>query len=130
MKDRTNKFGINLSSLFGMAALIILLLSASNSYAQERTVSGQVSTLDGPLMGAAVVLKGTAIGVATDYEGKFVFPKTLNEDDVLVFSFLGYETYEQTIGPETSYIRPFLEDMAVVIVGAARTTASNTSKLE
>jgi hypothetical protein len=44
-----------------------------------------------------VVLKGTRIGVATDSEGKFEFPQKLAEDDILIFSFIGFETKEITV---------------------------------
>jgi|GEM_PF-6584671 len=127
MNDRTHKLQKIQNRIVATAALLLLLLLATSGHGQERTVSGMVDTLDGPLMGAAVVLKGTDIGVATDQEGKFVFPQPLDQDDVLVISYLGYETFEQTISANTSYIRPFMEDIAVVIVGAARTAAIKSS---
>jgi len=45
-----------------------------------------------PLPGVNVVLKGTTTGTQTDFDGRFAFPKTLVAGDVLVFSYLGYET--------------------------------------
>ncbi|SNR29383.1 CarboxypepD_reg-like domain-containing protein [Maribacter sedimenticola] len=50
-----------------------------------------------PLPGVNVILKGTTVGTQTDFDGKFEFPDQLEVDDVLVFSFLGYETQEYTI---------------------------------
>jgi len=89
---------------------------------KERTVTGVVSSLDGPLLGAYVVLKGTTIGVTSNEDGSFTFPRKLKENDVLVVSYLGYKNSEVTITRNTSFIEPFLEDIAVVIVGALRTS--------
>lgn len=56
-------------------------------------VKGKVIDEDGlPLPGVSVVLKGSDIGVSTDLEGKFIFPKALEVGDVLVFNYLGYDT--------------------------------------
>ncbi|SIQ26179.1 carboxypeptidase-like regulatory domain-containing protein [Maribacter ulvicola] len=45
-----------------------------------------------PLPGVNVVLKGTAVGTQTNFDGKFKFPQQLAANDILVLSFLGYET--------------------------------------
>ena len=58
-----------------------------------------------PLAGVNVVLKGSTEGVVTDFDGKFEFPRALNVDDTLVFSYIGYEKKEYTIkAGETSSI--------------------------
>ncbi len=62
-------------------------------YAQKaHTISGIVSDTFGPLPGASILLQGTVIGTETDFDGKFVFPKKLKKGDVLLISFIGYET--------------------------------------
>lgn len=61
----------------------------------QRTYTAKGVVLDEenqPLPGVNVVLRGTTTGTQTDFEGKFTFPKKLDEGDVLVFSYLGYET--------------------------------------
>lgn len=63
-------------------------------YTVKGTVFDENNT---PLAGASVVLKGTNEGVQTDFEGKFEFTKPLNEGDILVFSYLGYDTKEYKI---------------------------------
>ena len=50
-----------------------------------------------PLPGVSIVLKGTAEGVSTDMDGRFEFPKTLEANNVLVFSYIGYDTKEYKI---------------------------------
>lgn len=46
-------------------------------------------------MGATVVIKGTTDGTVTDIDGKFSF-ETNQTEGVLVYSFIGYETVEQS----------------------------------
>ena len=62
---------------------------------QQRTYTAKGVVLDEekqPLPGVNVVLRGTTTGTQTDFEGKFTFPNKLEEGDVLIFSYLGYET--------------------------------------
>ena len=60
---------------------------------QSYTVQGIVLDEEKqPLPGVNVVLKGSTTGTQTDFEGRFAFPQSLDEGDVLVFSYLGYET--------------------------------------
>jgi TonB family protein len=59
---------------------------------QQNMVKGTVVDADGtPLPGAAIVVKGTTTGTITDADGKFVL-RDLNQDAVLVVSFVGFET--------------------------------------
>ena len=111
--------------------VMIVWLCANPIYAQntERTVTGVVNTLDGPLLRATVVLKGTAIGVSTNENGAFTFPQKLKENDVLQVSYLGYENKEITINADTTIVTPFLEDIAIVIVAALRTEESVSSSV-
>ncbi|MFD0796657.1 carboxypeptidase-like regulatory domain-containing protein [Maribacter chungangensis] len=65
---------------------------------QSYTVKGRVLDEDNlPLAGVNVILKGSTEGVQTDFDGKFEFPRPLNVDDTLVFSYIGYEKKEYTI---------------------------------
>lgn len=49
------------------------------------------------LAGVNIYLKNTSIGVATDSNGQFTFPRLLNTGDVIVFSFLGLEKVEYKV---------------------------------
>lgn len=62
---------------------------------QEFTVRGSVTSAeDGqPLPGVNVVIKGTTIGMVTDVRGRYALAVP-DENDVLVFSFIGYVTQE------------------------------------
>jgi TonB-dependent starch-binding outer membrane protein SusC len=78
------------------------LAIALSSFAQERTITGKVtSTEDGSsLPGVNVLLKGTTVGTATDADGKFslAIPST---GGALIFSFIGLESKEVEIGDRT-----------------------------
>lgn len=81
----------------------MLALSSSALLAQERTISGRVtSSEDGtPLPGVNVVLKGTTSGSVTDGEGVFQL-SVPSEGGTLVISFIGLKTQEIEIGTRTS----------------------------
>ncbi|WP_432411854.1 carboxypeptidase-like regulatory domain-containing protein [Rasiella sp. SM2506] len=124
MKTLSNSMQQHMSkNVWVLAFIMALCLFASPMNAQnaERTVTGVVTSLDGPLLGATIVLKGTTIGVATNESGAFIFPKQLKENDVLIVSYLGYKNREITINQVTSFIEPFLEDNPVLLYGALRT---------
>ena len=61
---------------------------------QDKFLSGIISEQFGPLPGANIILKGTTIGTASNFEGEFKFPKSLKKGDILVVSYLGYVTKE------------------------------------
>jgi len=83
---------------FLQACFVFLLLSAT-AWAQERTVSGRVTSQeDGSgLPGVNVVLKGTTNGTVTDADGNFRFEVPVTGGS-LVFSFIGLQTQEIPVG--------------------------------
>jgi TonB-dependent starch-binding outer membrane protein SusC len=89
-------------------------------FAQERTVSGKVTSSDGvPIPSVNVLIKNTAKGVVTDFDGNFSIAATQN--DVLVFSYIGMKPKEIVVGT-ANIINVVLEDSAesleeVVVVG-------------
>jgi TonB-linked SusC/RagA family outer membrane protein len=76
-------------------ALAIVL----SSIAQERTVSGRVTSTDdgSSLPGVNVILKGTTTGTASDSDGKFTL-SIPPSGGILVFSFIGLESKEVEVG--------------------------------
>lgn len=81
-------------------ALLFLIFSflACSAYAQERIVRGKVTNPeDGTgLPGVSVFVKGTSKGTVTDKDG--LYQVTIAEqDNTLVFSFIGYVTVEAAI---------------------------------
>jgi TonB-linked outer membrane protein, SusC/RagA family len=79
--------------------LCILSICAFSTWAQDRVVSGRVtSTEDGStLPGVNVVVKGTTNGTVTDVDGKYSI-SVPSAGGSLVFSFIGLKTQEIPIG--------------------------------
>ncbi|MFZ6010221.1 MAG: SusC/RagA family TonB-linked outer membrane protein [Bacteroidota bacterium] len=75
------------------------LVFALYSMAQERTVSGRVSSQEdgSPLPGVNVVVKGTTSGTVTDSDGNYKLSIPASGGS-LVFSFIGLQTQEIEIG--------------------------------
>jgi TonB-linked SusC/RagA family outer membrane protein len=111
--------------------LCFSLAFAASVYAQERTVSGRVTSAeDGSgLPGVNVILKGTSMGTTTDSEGRYTLsvPSTGGS---LVFSFIGLQTTEVTIGERTSIEVSMamdvtqLSEVVVTALGIERTKSS------
>ena len=80
--------------LYGFIALLTMLLSNSFIYSQDN-ISGQVTSDDGPLPGATVIVKGTNIGTTSDFDGNFNLKVT--DGDVLVVSYVGFTTQEVAV---------------------------------
>lgn len=79
--------------------MLLLAFISSESWAQERTVSGKVTSIeDGTaLPGVNVVLKGTTTGTVTDVDGNYKLTLP-TENGTLIFSFIGLVTEEINVG--------------------------------
>ena len=89
-----------LNYFFKKNILLVFILSCFVGFAQQ-TVTGTISDQDGvPLPGVNVVIKGTNTGTSTDFDGNYSI--TADEDDTLVFSFVGFLNQEVKVGTSTS----------------------------
>ena len=78
-----------------------LLLGTTVLLAQERTVTGRVTDeSQATVPGASVLIKGTTTGTVSDADGNFTI--AVSDDDVLIFSFIGYSTQEILVGSQTN----------------------------
>ncbi|MFD1316413.1 SusC/RagA family TonB-linked outer membrane protein [Namhaeicola litoreus] len=110
--------------LMKVSFFIFFLLSISIQ-AQLVTVKGKVTELDGiGLPGVNIIQKGTSNGVVTDLGGNYSI-QLQSGSDVLVYSFVGYETIERSVGVKSVIDVILKEDSQsleeVVIVGYAAT---------
>jgi hypothetical protein len=65
------------------------------------TVRGVVKDEYGEVLpGVNVILKGTTVGTATDSEGRYELKGEISAGDVILFSFIGFETQEFVV-PKT-----------------------------
>jgi TonB-linked SusC/RagA family outer membrane protein len=82
-----------------LSVLMLCLLLVSNGYAQNRQVSGKVtSSTDGsPISGVSVRVVGTSTATQTNGAGNY----TISVPDAngnLSFTYIGYQTYQTSIG--------------------------------
>ena len=79
--------------------LLALIFNFDDVKAQERTVTGKVTSLeDGQVLpGVNVVLKGTSQGTVTDIDGNYTI-NVPNSVSTLVFSFIGLASQEIEVG--------------------------------
>ncbi|MDO9039398.1 MAG: SusC/RagA family TonB-linked outer membrane protein [Lutibacter sp.] len=75
---------------------LLLAFMVQISFAQEKTVTGNVSDASGPLPGVTVIIKGTKTGTQTDFDGKYSIRAATGA--VLQYSFIGLQTAERTVG--------------------------------
>ncbi|WP_299584370.1 TonB-dependent receptor [uncultured Sunxiuqinia sp.] len=88
----------------------IVLSSSENRTVQQKTISGNVTDSSGqPLPGVTVVVKGTTIGVVTDFDGNYSL-SNVADDATLVFSFVGMRTQEIVIGNQSTINVVMAED--------------------
>ena len=102
---------------------LFLALMLQISFAQEKTISGNVSDATGPLPGVSVIIQGTTVGAQTDFDGNYQI--TANVGDVLVFSYVGMLTVNVTVGDSNTIDVTMQEDTNVleeVVVIAYGTT--------
>ncbi|GAB3719964.1 vWA domain-containing protein [Flavobacterium koreense] len=100
----------------------IAMLICFLTFGQEKNITGTVTDKNGPLPGASIVIKGTTNGVASDTYGKYAIKA--KSGDVLVFSYIGYQTKGVTVGTSNT-INVVLNELSnqlqeVVVVGSGR----------
>jgi TonB-linked SusC/RagA family outer membrane protein len=99
--------------------VLLLVLVAQITFAQERTVTGVVSDNAGmPLPGVSVLVKGTQTGTQTNFDGKFSIKATPSQ--VLVFSYIGMKTQEAAASSSVVNVK-LKDDSAVELEGVVVT---------
>lgn len=94
--------------------VLLVVLVAQLTFAQERAVSGVVSDNAGlPLPGVSVLVKGTNTGTQTDFDGKYSIRASSTQ--VLIFSYIGMKT--QQMGATTSTLNVKLKDDSIELEG-------------
>ncbi|WP_373330826.1 carboxypeptidase-like regulatory domain-containing protein [Salmonirosea aquatica] len=85
------------------AVLLLLTMSSFLAQAQERRLTGKVTTsTDGQgLPGVNVQVRGTTVGTVTDADGQFAI-NVPGENSVLVISSIGFMKKEITVGNQST----------------------------
>ncbi|CAI8197914.1 MAG: TonB-dependent receptor SusC [Formosa sp. Hel1_33_131] len=109
--------------------LILMLAFVSINFATAQNITGKVLGSDGtPITGVNVIEKGTSNGAISDFDGNYKIKASTGA--TLVFSFVGYETLEVSIG-NRSVMNVTLQEGSsldeVVLVGTRTAPRSNAN---
>jgi TonB-linked SusC/RagA family outer membrane protein len=78
---------------FNGILVLLVVLMAQLTFAQERAVTGVVSDDAGmPIPGVSVLVKGTNFGTQTDFDGKFAIKASPSQ--ILLFTYIGMKSKE------------------------------------
>ncbi len=110
---------------------LILLLSTTISWAQ--TIKGTVydDKTNETIIGASVLIEGTKIGIATDFNGQFNFAYSGDYPIILVISSMGYATTKLTLNnksTETLKIRLKLDEAILEEINLVEQRLSDQQK--
>lgn len=119
----------NLKPLFVLLSFLFFLqasppvwglsLNSVSGVVQARVITGKVISPDGmAIPGVNVVLKGTVTGTVTNIDGQYSISVPAN-GSILVFSFLGFEKQEITVGDQRALnvtLNPSVEVLSDVVV--------------
>lgn len=91
---------------------VILQTFANADLEQQRTITGKVTDTNGePLPGATVVVKGTTVGITTNFDGNYSL-QVPEDAEILSFSFVGMKTQEIALSGQTE-INVVLEEESI-----------------
>jgi outer membrane receptor for ferrienterochelin and colicins len=110
----------------------LIIIQAVSLWATQ--YSGKVfekqDRMDMPLVGVNVYWSGTTYGTSTDAEGRFTIERKNEDEKILVFSFVGYQSDSVIVNEQTSlviYLKPGKELQEVKVV--ERTQSTNISRI-
>lgn len=115
-------------SKFKWIFTLLLAFSMQFSFAQEKTITGVVTDVTGPLPGVNVTVKGTSRNAITDFDGKYSISAKAGE--ILEFSFLSMETKTAVVGASSTVSVVLVEatnKLTEVVIDSYRTTSKRTS---
>ncbi|PKH67596.1 SusC/RagA family TonB-linked outer membrane protein [Flavobacterium sp. ALD4] len=109
---------------FNGILVLLVVLMAQLTFAQERVVTGVVSDNAGmPIPGVSVLVKGTKLGTNTDFDGKYAIKASPSQ--ILTFSYIGMKTQSMAASSSTVNITMTgdafeLEGVVVTALGIKR----------
>lgn len=130
-KETFRTFSLLMAFAFGLFAFTSVQAqsnSSANSTQNERTIKGVIKSETGPLESASIILKGTNTGTTSDKNGEFKFPQPLKTGDILLVSYLGFETQEVKIKENMSFLNIVLTEDLLEFVGALNSDKPYKSK--
>ncbi|NDP23080.1 MAG: SusC/RagA family TonB-linked outer membrane protein [Paludibacter sp.] len=108
---------------FNGILVLLVVLMAQLTFAQERAVTGVVSDNTGmPIPGVSVLVKGTKSGTQTDFDGRYTIKASPSQ--VLLFSYIGMTS--QSLAATSSQINVKMVGTAVELEGVVVTALGVT----
>ncbi|MDE3741562.1 SusC/RagA family TonB-linked outer membrane protein [Maribacter polysaccharolyticus] len=108
---------------------LLMALIVHISFAQEKSISGNVTDQDGlPLPGVNILVQNTTRGTQTDFDGNYAIKAT--EGQSLVFSYIGYKDEilvvgaSNTVNIQMSEDAQALDEVVVTALGIERSKKS------
>ncbi|PKH67594.1 SusC/RagA family TonB-linked outer membrane protein [Flavobacterium sp. ALD4] len=103
---------------FNGILVLLVVLMAQLTFAQERAVTGVVSDNAGmPIPGVSVLVKGTKFGTQTDFDGKFAIKAAPSQ--ILIFSYIGM--LSQEVKATSTLVNVKMKSSAVELEGVVVT---------
>jgi len=113
-----------------LCVFLLLSFTVNASFSQSASIQGTVidEQTGDELVGAHVVLKGTSLGAATNFDGKYLIPNVKPGTYVIEAGYIGYATITDTlmVSPGMDLIRDFelvyteLEGAEIVVTAQAQ----------
>ncbi|UNY98614.1 SusC/RagA family TonB-linked outer membrane protein [Zhouia spongiae] len=132
MKNNVLNKGRILLLLALFITLMLLTYSAfgQNTNNQQHQIRGVVTDSEGiPVPGVHVLISGTQTGTFTDSNGTYSISP--HPTDVLIFSYVGFDTVEKSIGGQTEInvtLKESVTDLGAVTVNAGYYTVSEKER--
>lgn len=79
--------------------LLMFFIGASNFIGAQEVTGTVLDDSSQPLPGVSIIIKGTSTGTTSDFDGNFSI--SASDGDVLVFSYVGFDTQEITVSGNT-----------------------------
>jgi iron complex outermembrane receptor protein len=92
-----------------------MLFTGANLFAQDRTVSGQVtdSDTDDPIPGVNILIQGTTQGTVTDIDGNYEL-SIPSDGVILMYSYVGYKSQTIDIGTRSTVNIALIADVTAL----------------
>ncbi|MBX2816113.1 MAG: TonB-dependent receptor [Saprospiraceae bacterium] len=107
-----------MASILARMSLLALLCCGMHPAFGQRTITGTITDEAGDgVIGASVVVQGTATGVVSDFDGTYSIEA--NTGDVLEFAYLGYLSQTITVGDQSVInvaLSPNVQELDQVVV--------------
>lgn len=96
-------FGLKLTILFIVLSVTNVLAFPLADLQQQRVVTGTITdaTTGEAMVGVNIQVQGKTIGSISDINGKYSLPSPIDQNAILVFSFIGYVSQEAAVAGRT-----------------------------